>query len=209
MAARSNPCEIYGDADISQGIADQYATRMRKLGNDLLYGTLSLEEFQERMQDSIRLSFIQQAIEGAFEQDERTLTTADMRRIETDIAEQFEYLDNFMDDIETAVKRDGGSLSFIPARAALYAQSSKKSYWKQAAGIELEHVPGDGSSQCLGNCTCKLRVECELDSKGRRTAVLVFWELDPASEEVHCVTCPERARLWNPLRVPLLRGKAA
>jgi hypothetical protein len=208
MVMRANPCEVQGDAQISQRIADQFAVRMRNLGTNLISGSLDLAEFQELMQDSIRLAYIQQAIEGAVEQDERTLLSADLRRIERDIADQFEYLEGFVDDIEAA-SRSGKSLNFIPSRAALYAQSSKKSYWKQGAGVEIEHVPGDGSTPCLGHCTCQIKIECEFDSKGRRVAALVWWLLDPESEEVHCEICPQRAAEWAPLRIPLTQRSAA
>lgn len=209
MKSVFNPCEIHGDQAMSDRIANQFAARFRALADDLLYGTLSLEDWHSQMMEGIRLAFIEQAIAGAYEGDERMITSADMRRIERDIERQYEFLDNFAADIEKAVLREGASLNFIPARAALYAQSSSAEYWRQATDVDLPNVPGDGSTQCLGNCTCSIRLECEYDAIGSVVAVLAFWELDPLHEENHCPDCPRRAMEWNPLRIAIAPRKAA
>lgn len=195
-------CAIHGDPAVSDAIADRYAQRMTAISNEFLHGRiLDVEEWQTKMQDAIRLAFIHQAVAGAPDADERLISSADRDRIEAAIAKQYQYLDNFVDDIVGAIQRTGASLDFIPNRAALYAGSSKASYWQQAVGVDLPHVPGDGSTQCLGRCSCSVRTECEYDDSGKVIAVNVYWELDPEKEEVHCSDCPDRAAEWNPLRI--------
>lgn len=187
----SDPCEVQGDQTMADHIASQYAGRMTYLGNDLLHGTLTLDAFHERMQDAIRLSLLHQAIAGTADNDERELTMADQARIETNIAEQYQFLDGFMADIEAAIEKDGASLNFIPDRAAMYAGSGEAEYWQQSINVDLPAYPRDGSTQCLYRCQCNWRLEC--DDQGN---VLAYWELGEAD---HCPDCEQRSEEWAPL----------
>jgi len=82
------------------------------------------------------------------------------------------------------------------ARAALYANGIGQSYWKGATKmLPLPAMPRDGTSQCLGNCTCSWEI-VELDGDGNYDC---YWKLGAA--ERHCQTCPQRARDWAPLRI--------
>jgi len=82
------------------------------------------------------------------------------------------------------------------ARAALYAQGIGASYWKSATRfLPLPAMPRDGTSQCLGNCTCSWEI-VELDGDGNYDCT---WRL--GATERHCQTCPQRARDWAPIRV--------
>jgi hypothetical protein len=172
---------------------------MTTLSNDLLHGSLSLEDYHTRMQDAIRLAYIHQAIAGTKDADERELTSADLRRIEGKIADQYQYLDGFMSDIEKAVEKQGASLDFIPSRAVLYAKSSESEYWQQATNVDLPATPRDGSTQCLSNCQCSWRLECVRDNKGKVIAVNAYWE----TEANPCPDCDKRGRDWNPLVIPM------
>ncbi len=189
----ANPCEVNGDQAVSDRLSNVYASRMRSLSDDLLHSTLSLEDWHTQMQDAIRLAFLHQAIAGAPDSDERLISSADMRRIERNIAEQYKFLDKFASDIESAVVREGASLDFIPSRASLYAQSSGAEYWKQALNVDLPAVPRDGSTQCLGNCQCQWDLQCADDG-----IVLATWLLESGES---CPDCKVRAETWNPLRV--------
>lgn len=82
------------------------------------------------------------------------------------------------------------------ARAALYAQGIGQSYWKGATKmLPLPAMPRDGTSQCLGNCTCSWEIT-ELDGDGNYDCT---WRL--GATERHCQTCPQRAADWAPLRI--------
>jgi hypothetical protein len=82
------------------------------------------------------------------------------------------------------------------ARAALYAQGIGQSYWKGATKmLPLPAMPRDGTSQCLGNCTCSWDIQ-QLDGEGNYDC---YWKLGAA--ERHCQTCPQRAADWSPLKI--------
>lgn len=188
-----SPCAVNGSQDEADAVSAQYTRRTQALANDLLHGTLSLDDFHTRMQDMIRLSYLHQAVAGTRDDDERELTQADYRRMETAIGKQYEYLDGFMDDITAAVEKKGASLDFIPNRAALYAKAAEAEYWKQATNVDLPAIPRDGSTQCLGNCQCSWDLSCNDD--GSVDATWVLGEAD------HCPDCVQRSQEWNPLRI--------
>lgn len=189
-----SPCTVNGSQDEADLIASQYTRRAIALSNDLLHGTLSLDDYHTRMQDMIRLSFLHQAIAGTPDADERQLTQADLTALEAKIGKQFEYLDGFMSDIEAAVAKDGASLDFIPNRASLYAKASEAEYWNQATNVDLPSQPRDGSTQCLSNCQCQWDLNC--DDQGN---VHATWVLGDAG---HCPDCEQRAQDWADLVIP-------
>jgi hypothetical protein len=101
------------------------------------------------------------------------------------IGEQIDYLNGFTDDILAGRYRD--SPAALRARAALYAGSIRATYAHARWGAwDLPFVPGDGSSECLGNCTCSIQVRDEGDGFG-----VLIWTL--GGTERHCATCPGRA----------------
>lgn len=112
-----------------------------------------------------------------------------------DIEFQLGYLDAF------AVAIAGASAwqASYNSRAAMYAQSIKRTYWRgTGAKIGLPPLPpypGDGSTECLGNCNCYLDTQ---EISGERGDYDVYWRL---GAEKHCSTCPRRAADWNPLKV--------
>lgn len=105
---------------------------------------------------------------------------------------QLRFLNNFAVEIHEAAEFKKG----WNARAALYANGIGQSYWKGATKmLPLPAMPRDGTSQCLGNCTCSWEI-VELDGDGNYDC---HWKLGPA--ERHCQTCPQRAADWSPLRI--------
>ena len=76
------------------------------------------------------------------------LSKAERADITQAVAGQLKYLDDFvagMDDMSDAA---------IAARANMYAGASRATYYKSATEADLPAYPGDGSSECLGNCGC-------------------------------------------------------
>ena len=113
------------------------------------------------------------------------------------IGSQFSYLNNFYIQVVAAEAFKNS----WRARAQMYTRSASSSFWDgyiyQKAGrfLPIPAVPGDGSTQCLSNCRCSLRVV----TKDEETADFdVYWDLNPAE---HCQTCIERAKQWSPLRI--------
>jgi len=196
--AKSHPVGPYpvnGDQEETDAIANQWAKRMETLSEDLLHGTLSLEDWHSQMQDAIRTSFLQQAIAGS----DTPLSMDELKDLQDKILDQYKYLDKFAQDIEDAVVEEGASLDFITSRSALYAKSSESVYWDQAIDLDLPAMPRDGSTECLSNCQCNWNLE--YDGQGNVNAT---WELGEAD---HCPTCVDRSETWNPLVIPLGKNK--
>mgnify|MGYP001195829066 CR=1 FL=1 len=108
------------------------------------------------------------------------LSRDDRARLAAAIGEQRRYLLGFVQALPTLTPAQ------IVARAQLYAGAVRATYTRtRYAGWELPFAPGDGSTPCLGNCTCTAYVDEDGD-----TARYV-WQLGAA--EQHCTTCPTRA----------------
>lgn len=196
-------CGINGDQAYSDKLTEIYSAGLSRLANQLVNGQLTVDEWHQQMKDAIDRMYAFQAMAGV----DGNQADVNTEAVRSAITDQYTFLDGFADAIEQAIA-NGTSLGFVPNRAAMYAKSSQAEYWRQAVGVELPHVPKDGSTACMTNCTCHITTECEF-SGGRVVAVLATWHLDPTKDEVHCPDCPERAATWNPLRIPVNEARAA
>lgn len=151
---------------------------MQHLVRLFLAGAITLAVLHTRMRDVVRDINIRMMLLalGA-----KTPTAADLAFLESKIAEQYKFLEGFIDDILLKRLSDERMLW----RAGLYAapRSSFVAYTIPLdVAMMMPVLPGD---DCLGNCHCFLEVE---DS---RTRIVVHWILDPSVE--NCVVCIEHA----------------
>ncbi len=112
---------------------------------------------------------------------EKRLSKAERADIKALVNNQLEYLKDFTSE--------AGDMSdaAVAARAGLYAGSVKGSYWKSAIDVSLPAYPGDGSSECLGNCGCAWE----------QSGDAYTWVLGKAD---NCATCAQRAGEWAPYK---------
>lgn len=111
----------------------------------------------------------------------RNLSRAERAEIKVRVSEQLAYFNAFKRAMP------GMSEQAIRARSALYAGAVRATYHLARWGDwELPWTPGDGSSECLGNCRCSASVKDNDDGTGVYTWVL-------GAAEQHCTTCPGRA----------------
>lgn len=160
-------------ADIVGSIADHNAA--------LAAGRISVDTWQQLIARDLLVGHYAAMMAG---RETRDLSRAARNQVLTTVAEQVDYLNKFADQIA----RTGWQEAY-GARALLYGGSVKGTFWRgKSFGLDLGFYPGDGSSPCLGNCTCHLEInwldEEELDAD-------VYWRL--GATERHCGTCPERA----------------
>ena len=112
------------------------------------------------------------------------LSEASIARVEATIAKQADFLAEFAQGISD------GTVSELQARAraSQYSKAMEQSYWKEwdaglAIADEFAHLPlttnwpGDGQTQCRGNCQC---------IKEFIPGVGIVWTLFPAE---HCPDC--------------------
>lgn len=94
---------------------------------------------------------------------------------------QFDFLAGFADKVEDLSEAQAA------ARAALYAGALKATFTKgQTEGWDIRVVPGDGSSECKGNCDCTLRLDVISEDQGDAD---VHWDTQGSED---CPTCTRR-----------------
>lgn len=148
---------------------------------------LTLDQWEMQMLLAIEMAYT--AAYGAGSGSE--LTDADRALVNGMVGEQREFLRGF----KQAISDGSISPAQAQARAQMYAESVKSSYWRGATrGYVIPAVPGDGSTQCLTNCKCSLRID-ELEGDGDAD---IYWLLSDAE---HCQGCIQRAADWSPLQV--------
>lgn len=109
------------------------------------------------------------------------------------IAEQFGFLEDFAVEIQGAKEWQAGWNN----RAESYAGAIKAPYWSGAVKmLPLPAMPGDGTTQCLGNCKCSWDVKTINEKRGDYDATWVYGET-----EDHCQSCKVRSNEWKPLKI--------
>jgi len=159
---------------------------------NMFTGDMAIGSWQAAMIDEIKSGHTANAIFGAG--GVGNMTPEAWARLEDTIAKEAQYLGEFAQGVSD------GTVSPLQARARAkqYSQAMEQSYWNEwKAGIDnpdwtllplLGQSPGDGSTQCHGNCTCTL----SFSSDG------VSWDL--GITEDHCEDCPSLAA-GGPYRV--------
>lgn len=158
------------------------------LSDGLNSGALSVTQWHNDMAQALLVGHTAAYLEARGQQ---TLGAGARAMIADLVGDQVSYLNRFADQIDANGWNDARDRS----RAALYAGSLKQAFARgETFGLDLPYYPGDGSSECLGNCGCRWRVDWidpeELDAD-------CYWEL--GGKEHHCKTCPSRAAA-GPLR---------
>lgn len=162
---------------------------VRRLMRALEAGLSTVEAWQQQFSDYLAKYHTAALLVG---QGNITLNDAGRTYLGKTVATQLRFLNNFATEIQDEAQFKLG----WNARAALYAQGIGQSYWKGATRmLPLPAMPRDGTSQCLGNCTCSWEIT-ELDGEGNYDCT---WMLGVT--EHHCQTCPQRATDWAPLRI--------
>jgi hypothetical protein len=152
------------------------------LSDGMNSGLLNVDQWQQRMANVLIRGHIAAFQEG---RNRNELDPQARRMLSGVVGDQVDYLNRFADQLDGRDWDDRRDR----ARAALYAGSLKQAYSRgETWGLELPFYPGDGSSECLGNCGCRWRVEWIDQTKGDADC---YWQLGGA--ERHCTTCPTRA----------------
>jgi len=164
------------------------------LTEQAMRGNLDIAQWRDEVEALLAVGFA-----AAYQQGDATTTlTPEIEALlEELLIVQLGFLAGFVDAVE-----ERGWLPRDISRAGSYAGSVKQAYWRGKAGsLPLPFYPGDGSSECLGNCYCRWRIDWLDEANGDADA---YWELG-ASED-HCQTCPSRNaanpyrfRGWEPL----------
>jgi hypothetical protein len=158
-----------------------------KLTQQLERGTLAPEAWHDAMARTLRRAHQAALMAG---QGSPTISKPGRSWLDTFIGVQLDFLRRFAVEVQSAGEYQKG----WQARAALYGAAVKAPYWYGATKmLPLPAMPGDGSTACLGNCSCSWDVEAVGDGDYD-----CYWRMG-ATE--HCQGCKQRAEEWNPIRV--------
>lgn len=171
-------------------------------------GTISPQEFGERMREDLKTAHIQQYVLGRGGRD--NMEPSDWGRVGHVLRDQYQLLDGFVADIEVGELSEAA----IASRSALYFDSARQSFENgnsAAYGVDpasLPSVPGDDHQTCHAGCRCHWRFEKVFNRRGKLVEVAAFWVLDFAAE--HCAPtpktrgCVQNAEEYNPFIIKVV-----
>lgn len=169
------------DRGMAERILDMFHQRVGDLAGQLNAGEIDLVTWQVTMRDELRQLYSLQLIAAA--KGNRELVPLEVWKTAEDLlGGQYKFLRDFAREIAQ------GNLSEaqIAARAGMYVDSAKQMYWKQLTSkADLPAQPGDGSSECLGNCGCEWAEEDD------------GWHWLRGKND-SCDTCLAREAQWRP-----------
>jgi hypothetical protein len=176
-------------------LRDQFTDAMkdeaRKLTERLPNGQESMGSWLTDMRALIKDAYVDQYVLARGGRS--NMTAGDWGRLGGMLGNQYKWLQQMAEDM-CAGKLTGAQME---ARAAQYLESSTQAYERGRAaekGIDLPQFPGDGSTDCGGNCRCAWDIVEEED------AFNCTWVMDPSAE--HCGDCEGLAAQYNPLVIP-------
>ena len=172
------------DLDILTASAARDVTRLTR---ELVRREISLARWTASMQTAISDAHTTAYLAGVADRlrvragsaalNAKNLSAAERATIRQAVAAQRSFLDRFVG----AIRAGELSPAQIGARAALYADSARATYWRGAtAGANLPFYPGDGGTPCLGHCRCTWQ----------QRGGAWYWILGDAE---HCDGCKARA----------------
>lgn len=125
-------------------------TSIRYQLDGLRGGQLSADDFQQAMAQDLLVFHTAAYLAG---QDADTLDAAGRAVVVATMKGQLDYLNPFVDKIAAGNMSDAQ----IEAQALSYAGAVNASWWAGATdGEDIGIYPGDGGTECLGNCRCEL-----------------------------------------------------
>lgn len=159
-------------------LIDQAREDVRYHMDGLHGGQLGVDDWQASLARSLATYHVAAYLAGA---DTETLDDDARRRLADLLGPQIDRLNRFADALE-----DGGlSDASADARADLYAEAIRASWWAGAMGADLPAYPGDGSTPCLSRCGCAWAARDDG----------YYWTLGTADS---CEECTQRAAQWAP-----------
>lgn len=184
-----------------QRYQNHFDSRADALANQLGNGDITVREWRNAMQVEIeRLETTAYVIgRGGVDQ----MSREDLDAIRAEVTKQTAYLDNWASELQVQVEGHMGTL--LPAdvekvknRAKLYGGSANTVLARASVirlGIpELPCYPGDGKTDCHGNCGCGWDYK-QLDGNVNWD---IFWR---RHKDDSCEQCIAREKAFNPLQV--------
>lgn len=177
-------------------LIQQLTEAVSDLTAQLERGEITIEQWQREME-----KLLARYHEAAFMlgQDSAEIDDAALLILIGEIEYQLGFLEAF-----AAVMAEVGIAAWMPvwsARAAMYAQAPKTTYWQGVAHALNITLPGQpGQSECLARCGCWWDIR---EVKGGYDA---YWR---RGKKDSCNGCRLREQKWNPFRIRVERRERA
>lgn len=182
--------------DIRNAIADGMTEESSSLARQLLDGLITLAEWAARfarlIANGVSAGFLF-GRGGTAAMDETAMRTLDGL-----IATQHTYAKAWLPDLAAGLNDGSATVEGVAARSALYSGSAVEGFERgrsDSYGFEFEAYPGDGSSECGGNCRCELSITDEDEDNWSVSWITI-------GDNLVCETCQQRGEDWASVIVP-------
>lgn len=178
--------------EIYEEVREETKKRFERFAVDWL-NDRDYNSFKKKMQDELKSFYIRTALIAKGEEE---LTDSDRLDISRFLANVYEYLDGFIEDLKEykkALATDQGVISRTSSYGLGWGVFSRFSIPEELARV-LPHLPG---ISCLGNGDCGCILEWDVSEDG----VEVYWLVNPFKQ--HCIICADLGIDWNPLVIPI------
>lgn len=169
--------------------------KIRDVTDRMIFGDFSLGDWYAKIEQILKVYHTAAYLDGLGLTSFSDLSLEQKSHLSERVGQQLGFLEGFADDIQAG--RYEGKPQLLKARALLYSQNLKASWWSgRTAGWPLPAMPGDGTTQCIVRC------KCSWEGKNLDTRTMTgdwYWIMNSSAE--HCQTCEVRASTWNPLRI--------
>lgn len=186
---RNEDGRTIGEGDMP-AIRDEFVTKSEGLGKDyaarIADGSMSVGTFEREMRATLKSMHMAQYTLGRGGRSQ--MGPADYGRVGRLLRDQYGHLNDFARDIADGTQTEGQ----IGQRAQNFMGSSRQSYERGKAfnrGIDLPAYPGDGGTECHGNCKCSWDIQETPDEWH------AHWTLGGGE---HCNGCLGRQALYSP-----------
>lgn len=177
--------------ELRDEVANRQILRMQKITQRLNAGEITPARWERELAREIRIAHTTQFAFGRGGRSQ--ITAADREEIARLVQHQLTYLREFREQIRSGAVSAAQAL----ARTQQYGNAAIAAYeagYGASFGIpRLPAYPGDGSTECHGNCRCHWRI----------TETSTTWEAVWMVESSNpCTTCSLRGRAWAPVVIP-------
>jgi hypothetical protein len=178
---------------VMDALTDAATQEMQRLTEALYGGRIEISQWSMGVADTLKDLHLSNAMVAVGGSDNLGFT--EYGRIGGTLSDEYRHLYDFAQGIANGEVSEAQAL----ARISQYGQASQQSFWKEYILAQekleewadlpvLSQSPGDGSTQCHGNCNCTL----DAQDDG------IHWELNPGENCDDCLSLaaggPYRAR---------------
>jgi hypothetical protein len=167
--------------DILAAITEAARAELKRMTESLYSGQINLVQWSLGVASELKDAHVASALIGTGGD---SLSLQQLARVGGTLADEYRHLFDFA----IGIARGDVSEAQALARISQYGKASQQEYWREYAKVQekldawaalpvLSQSPGDGSTQCRGNCNCTL--------SSREDGI--HWEINPGENCEDCL----------------------